>query len=138
MFQKPYNLSQNQLERVYDYIQTNISSQIEVQELANLVHLSPCYFMRLFKCSTGLSPQQYIIKFRLDIATNLLSTTDLQVSQIALLVGYKNPDCLSSTFSRHLLPTFRTSIFTTKTSERNYILNGYIIVNSRKMNTKIL
>jgi hypothetical protein len=35
-------------------------------------------------------------------------------------------------------PTFRTSIFTTKPNERNYILNGYIIVNSRKMNTKIL
>ncbi len=103
MFQKPYTLSINQIQRVYEYIQTNISEQIEIQELANLVHLSPCYFIRLFKCSTGLSPQQYIIKFRLDIATNLLSTTDLPVSQIALVVGYKNPDCLSSTFTRHLL-----------------------------------
>ncbi len=120
MFQKPYILTKSQLQRVNDYIQTNISRSIEVQELANLVHLSPCYFIRLFKSSTGLPPRQYMIKFRLDIVTNLLSTTDLKISQIALLAGYKNPDCLRSTFSKYFLVSpqaYRKSLRNLNTSQ---------------------
>ncbi len=65
-------LAPAQLERVIDYIDTYLSRDLSLHELAQLVQLSPHYFSQLFKQSTGFSPHQYILRCRIDRGKKLL------------------------------------------------------------------
>jgi AraC-like DNA-binding protein len=59
-----------------------------VRELAEQVHLSPAHLQRLFKQETGVHLSDLVSARRLNAAAELLTTTDMEVKQIAYFVGY--------------------------------------------------
>jgi transcriptional regulator GlxA family with amidase domain len=59
-----------------------------VRELAEQVHLSPAHLQRLFKQETGVHLSDLVSARRLNMAAELLMTTDMEVKQIAYFVGY--------------------------------------------------
>ena len=65
-------LPQYKLQQIFDYINAYLDRDLSLKELANSVQMSPHYFSRLFKGSTGITPHQYIIRCRIDRAKNLL------------------------------------------------------------------
>jgi AraC family transcriptional regulator len=91
-------LSSNQLRLVHQYIEDNLSKGISLQELANFVGVSPYYFIRLFKKSTGKTPAQHITHQRLKKAIHLLSSTNLDVGVVAQQVGFYDHSHLCRTF----------------------------------------
>ena len=72
------------------YIESNVESKIRLSDLCEFVGYSVYHFSRLFKNEVGMSPYQYIIKFRLDLAKHLLITTSLPVREISRKCGYAN------------------------------------------------
>jgi AraC family transcriptional regulator len=95
-------LSQTAIEKVCDYIDANLCTQITLEELAALVHLSPFHFARCFKATIGLAPHQYIISRRMELAKRLLLTTTLNVAEIAWAIGYENSGHFRRLFARHI------------------------------------
>ena len=81
------------------YIHKNISSQISVKDLAEMAHLSPFYFSRLFRKRTGFSPVIYMQNLRLNQARNMLMATDLSVQEIGLALGYVSGSSFSNVFT---------------------------------------
>jgi YesN/AraC family two-component response regulator len=79
--------STSKINSVLSYIESHLSEQMTVDELAKLVHFHPNYFMHYFKSMMGLSPIVYINKKRLDKARRLLTTTEQSVSAIADEIG---------------------------------------------------
>ena len=75
------NLNQK-LDVVTQYIQNHLSEDIKIEDLSNLLYLSPFYFSRQFKDFFGKSPYQYIIELRVNKACILL----LQGSSIEYIV----------------------------------------------------
>lgn len=73
---------------------------LKVAELANRVHLSANYFGEVFKQTTGLSVQHYINKHRIDRARVLLEESNQGITEIALDVGYDDPNYFSRMFKR--------------------------------------
>jgi AraC family transcriptional regulator len=71
-------------------------------ELAETVQMSPYYFSRLFKQSTGLTPHQYLIKHRIEQAKRLLNTTNLSIANIAAQVGFVDQSHLAHHFKRQV------------------------------------
>ncbi len=69
------------------YIEQHLHQNITVDELAKLVHLHPNYFIHYFHKMTGSSPVQYINKQKMERAKQLLSSTDLSVTEISERVG---------------------------------------------------
>lgn len=65
-----------------------LSETIEVAELASACALSRSHFSRAFKCSTGLSPQDWIRHQRIARAKHLIRSTDLSLTQISLECGF--------------------------------------------------
>jgi len=61
----------------------NIYSNLSIDELARLCHLSPSSFKRKFKESFNTSPKKYISKKKVEKAASLLKTADSRVSDIA-------------------------------------------------------
>jgi len=72
---------------VLKYIESNLSKEITVAELAELLHLHPNYFIRFFKTMLDISPIQYINRTRTERAKQLLISTNKSISEIAELVG---------------------------------------------------
>ena len=78
------------VEKAKKYILGNYSQQISVKDVADYVHLNPEYFTKMFKKQTGQNIKNYIIDCKLTIAKELLTTSNLPVSMVALEVGYNN------------------------------------------------
>ena len=61
-------------------MEKNLSAKISLDELASLVNLEKSYFIRLFKKETGSTPFKILNGMRLDRASDLLATTDMDDS----------------------------------------------------------
>lgn len=84
-----------------NYIRFHYDREISINSVAKSLNLSPEYFSRLFKSETGLSPQQLIIKYRLDRACVLLTATNLTISEISNSVGIPDTRYFSKLFRRN-------------------------------------
>ncbi|MBK5511437.1 helix-turn-helix domain-containing protein [Pseudomonas sp. TH15] len=81
-------LSPQRVRRVKQLILERLGESLEVTELAKACALSRSHFSRAFKCSTGLSPQDWIRCQRIERAKQLIRDTDLTLTQISLECGF--------------------------------------------------
>ncbi len=93
-------LSASSLRKATDYIGDNLSDELSLTRIAAAADLSPYYFARAFKRSTGLSPHQYVLRRRISHAKDLLIGTDLPVGEIAMRVGFATPSHFAQQFRR--------------------------------------
>ena len=71
-----------------------------IKDLASVINFSEHYFMKFFKKYMGITCIDYINDYRLNIATNLLETTDIQVMEIANKVGISNVSYFNRIFKK--------------------------------------
>ena len=63
---------------------------ITVSQLADWCNLDRSYFGKIFKETVLVTPQEYIIRYRVNMACDLMKNTDLLIGDIAAQVGYEN------------------------------------------------
>ncbi|QWT21614.1 helix-turn-helix domain-containing protein [Bacillus sp. NP157] len=88
-------------EAVYNFIQQNLDRPIYVVELAEHLDVSTSHFCRAFKASFGMSTHRYIVEQRLKQAVELMRTTTMPLTDIALETGLCDQSHLSNLFRRH-------------------------------------
>jgi AraC family transcriptional regulator len=93
-------LPQYKLQQVIDYIDAYLDHDLSLQELSNLVQMSPHYFSTLFKQSTGTTPHQYVIRCRIERAKCLMGQAKLSLAEIATQVGFVDQSHLHRHFKR--------------------------------------
>ena len=76
--------------RLVDYIRANLTSNISVTELAALVQMSPSHFARVFKASFGVTPYRFVMQERIEGAKDMLASTKLSASQVAMAFGFSS------------------------------------------------
>ena len=86
--------------RTEEMLRGNLAGNITVQELANSCSLSVSHFARRFRSSFATSVHQRLIQLRMDRAKDLLSRTNKNLAEIALLSGFYDQAALSRAFSR--------------------------------------
>lgn len=93
--------------KAIDFIQIHYHQPIQVLDIANFVSINRSYLSTIFKQEIGLSINQYLTKFRITRAAELLTLTDLSVEQISESCGYRDSLVFSKAFKRkkHLTPT---------------------------------
>jgi AraC family transcriptional regulator len=94
-------LPQKSLKKVIEYIHAHFQEDFGLTELASLTGFSIRYFSELFKISTGHSPFDYLLKFRLTKALHLLETTKLPIFDVAFRTGFSSTSNFSRAFRRH-------------------------------------
>ncbi|UOQ68911.1 helix-turn-helix domain-containing protein [Hymenobacter volaticus] len=94
-------LTSKQVQQIRDFVQDQIGEVIRLEDLAALVFLSSYHFCRVFKRTTGLSPNQFVIRQRMERASELLRHSGLSVKQVAFAVGYTNHAHFTQLFVRH-------------------------------------
>ncbi|NPT55134.1 helix-turn-helix domain-containing protein [Paraburkholderia sp. 5N] len=94
-------LSPNQLRRVREIVDEQLTRPLHLPELADGIGISLFHFAREFSRSTGCTPHQYIIGRRLDRAATLLACTDLSVADVARRAGFAHASHLARHLHRH-------------------------------------
>lgn len=83
------------------YIILHYNEPLTLSELAKQAYLNEEYFSRLFKKETGKTFTEYLLEVRMQRAQNLLKNSELNISEIAELVGIPNPSYFSSQFKKY-------------------------------------
>lgn len=68
--------------------------------VADYVHMSPTYYSKKFKQITGVGFKEYLTKTRLYEATELLTHTSLNVTEIAIRCGFNDGNYFGDAFRK--------------------------------------
>jgi AraC-like DNA-binding protein len=101
MYLPPENSSklvyEAQMDKALEYIHNNYSYEIAVTDIANYLCIDRSYLYKIFMKHINVSPQQYLINYRLSISQKLLKDTSLSITEIAYSCGFKD----ASSFDKH-------------------------------------
>ncbi|MFV0465366.1 MAG: response regulator [Lachnospiraceae bacterium] len=85
---------------IEEYIRENLSEQLTVESLSNLVYFSPDYLTRIFKKKHKKSVLDYITEKRMLLAKELMNEGTLTVTKISAKVGYPNYSYFTKSFKK--------------------------------------
>ncbi|RSN77358.1 GlxA family transcriptional regulator [Acinetobacter haemolyticus] len=86
--------------QVQDWLDVNFAQENRIADLAKQFNFSERNLKRRFQLATKISPNQYVQQVRVDKAKKLLLTTEMNVQQIAYVVGYENVSFFIRVFKR--------------------------------------
>lgn len=89
-----------QLDKALAYIDNNLSSDIDLNTIAKTAHMSRSYFSTIFKEMNGLTPWEYIINKRVELAAHYLTSTNLSILDIACKCGFNNTANFNHAFKK--------------------------------------
>lgn len=90
------------VERAADYIRSHFQEDLTVSKLALYVGLNRSYLTTVFQNTLHVSPQQFLMRFRMERASQLLLEGTLSVGEVARSCGYPDPLTFSKAFKRTL------------------------------------
>lgn len=85
---------------VNDYILENFNKKLTLEELSELINVSPATFCRLFKKSMNKNFSEFITEVRIGHACKLLMDSDLSISEVCYLSGYNHLTHFNQKFKR--------------------------------------
>lgn len=88
------------VQRMQDYIEQNNAKEISLSDLSKASLFSPWYSYRLFREYTGITPAEYIRRYRLTQAAKRLREGGERVIDIAFDAGFANVDTFTRAFCR--------------------------------------
>ena len=99
-------LDQQLVEKAIQIVEGNISeTEFSVEELASNLNISRSYFYKKMIKITGKKPIEFIRTIRMKRAQQLLTESQMQISEIAYILGYNSP----KVFSKHFKEEFDIS-----------------------------
>lgn len=101
-----YPLDQQLIEKAIAIVEDNINeTEFSVEELASSLNISRSYFYKKMIKITGKKPIEFIKTIRMKRAQQLLTESQMQISEIAYILGYNSP----KVFSKHFKDEFNIS-----------------------------
>jgi AraC-like DNA-binding protein len=82
------------------YLKEHLEESLDMKKLVKELAISYSKFRKLFKQMTGQSPNQYHMNLRLDKAKELLSTTNLNITEVAYQLGFDSVFYFSKLFKK--------------------------------------
>ncbi len=105
---------------IVKYLEENYARDIKLQDIENLVYMSPAYASRLFKKETSFSIQSCLVNIRMKHAQDLLVSTDMPIKDIAMAVGYSDMRGFYKMFNKYFGMTCSEMRENSKTENKSY------------------
>ncbi|AOM81588.1 response regulator transcription factor [Salisediminibacterium beveridgei] len=93
---------EHSLEQVRRFIDTHYRSSLSLDEVADYAGLSMYYVSKLFKERFGVSFTRYVTDLRLTDAKRMLADSSISLKEIALELGYRDPNYFSRVFKKEV------------------------------------
>jgi YesN/AraC family two-component response regulator len=90
------------INQVLDYIHLHVKEKLDLEFLASMTPWETQYFGKTFKNYVGLTPYQYILKTKIEVAKGLLETSDLSIQAICFDLGFSSYGNFYNSFKKFL------------------------------------
>lgn len=90
-----------QARRVQEYIEEHLDKSITVSDLSAVLYRTQAHFSRAFKRTFGVSPHAYVLRRRIERASQLMLEGNTPLSEIALRCGFTDQAHFSKRFRLH-------------------------------------
>lgn len=92
----------NRLNKVIDYIEENIESDLNLNRLADIASFSPFHFHRIFTAFIGETPLAFINRLRIEKAARLLIyEPEMTVGEVSVRCGFNSDSVFCRNFKSH-------------------------------------
>lgn len=88
------------LETAKQYMQTHLTENISLKDIADHCHVSAFHFSRIFRTFTGQAPHRFLLGIRLTRARTLLQRSEMPVTEVGYEAGFNSPEHFSAAFRR--------------------------------------
>jgi YesN/AraC family two-component response regulator len=92
----------NAMQKALNYIERNLNKGVTLEEVADYANISACYLSRLFKKTLNINFVTYLTNRRIEIAKELLTGTELPVTNIALKLSYNGVNYFCKSFKKEV------------------------------------
>jgi two-component system response regulator YesN len=89
------------VDKIHRYIQSNYDQDISLQLLADHLGFHPAYISKIYKLETGAGISEYIVNYRMEMASRLLKESDDKIYEIAARLGYLTTHYFIKLFKKH-------------------------------------
>lgn len=86
------------IKKAIEFVRMNYSRKTGIAEIAHSIGLDRSYMYSLFNEYLKMSPQEFLISFRIEKACELMGGSGLSISEISRSVGYDDPLVFSKAF----------------------------------------
>jgi AraC-like DNA-binding protein len=97
-----FEASNIRVKSIHEFLMLNYREEINLEEIAGIVHMAPASACRFFKSSTGLTIFEYLNKIKIDYACKLLLNTDMNVVDISYDCGFNNLSHFNKQFRKFI------------------------------------
>ncbi len=99
-------LSAKHTHQIQQFLKENFSRKLSLADMAAICDLSSYHFARAFSKTFGVSPHQYVLVLRLDLAEKLLADSSMSITDIADLSGFSSQSHFTTMMRkyRHMTP----------------------------------
>jgi two-component system, response regulator YesN len=87
--------------RMKRFIRDHLSQDISLQAIADHMYMHPVHVSRLFKMETGSNVSDYVLRLKMEQAAELLADHSLKNFEVALKLGYHNPNYFIRVFKKY-------------------------------------
>lgn len=89
------------MNKALELINRNYRERISLEQLSRHCNLGTSRLSELFRCALGMSPVQYINELKIKKASQLLTYSDMNISQISEYLGFSSVHYFSRFFKSH-------------------------------------
>lgn len=88
--------------RAKEYIEQNLDKHLRLEEVAAQVYISKAYLSELFTAQTGKSFSSYVTERRMELARQLLASTQMSIHAVGMSCGFLSPAYFSTVFTKQV------------------------------------
>lgn len=90
------------VQKAIKYIDYHYSSDIDIKDIASSVGISRSHLYRLFMQHISMPPNEYLMRYRISKATELLENNSLSVGEVAYSAGFSDQLYFSRVFKKYM------------------------------------
>lgn len=95
------NKEPEDIQYIMDLIERHPHENLSIDELANAINLSASHFKKKFKHTTGFTPYDYQLRYKISFSKDMLKHTHMTMAEIAQELGFSSSQHFSSTFKKY-------------------------------------
>jgi AraC-like DNA-binding protein len=97
-----FEATNTRIGKIHEFLMKNYHEEINLEEIAGIVHMAPASVCRFFKSSTGLTIFEYLNKIKIDYSCQLLLNSDRNVVDISYDCGFNNLSHFNKQFKKFI------------------------------------
>jgi AraC family transcriptional regulator len=91
-------LSPARLRKIKELVLEKMEEDISLEEMARTVGLSTAHFSQVFRNTTGQTPHQCVLRYRVQRAKEMLGSAEMRVLDVAIACGFKTQQHFARVF----------------------------------------